>query len=71
MAKAKNEIIAPLQERIFYSREEIAADLGISANTFDRHIRPFINPIAIGDIWRWDIEDVRRWLRHRKMSVPE
>lgn len=62
----------PLKERVYYTREEAAGDLKICPELFDRDIRPFVNAFCIGPRHiRFDIEEVRRFVRTLRLNIPE
>jgi len=50
--------IAPLA----YQRKEAAAALGVSVDTFDRHIRPHLRCVYVGDTRLWPVSELERWL---------
>jgi hypothetical protein len=44
------------------SREEAASYCHIAAETFDAHVRPYVQPIKIGAKILWDIKALDHWL---------
>lgn len=44
------------------SRDAAAAYCGITAETFEQHIRPHVAPIEIGARRLWDVRALDRWL---------
>ena len=44
------------------SRDAAAAYCGVTAETFEQHVRPHVPPIAIGARRLWDIKALDRWL---------
>ena len=44
------------------ARDAAATYCGITAETFEQHIRPFVPPIEIGARRLWDVRALDRWL---------
>ena len=44
------------------SREASAAYCGVTAETFETHIRPHVQPVEIGARRLWDVRALDRWL---------
>jgi hypothetical protein len=44
------------------SRDAAAVYCGVTAETFEQHIRPYIPPIEIGARRLWDVKALDRWL---------
>jgi hypothetical protein len=51
-------------------RAEAAAALGLSVDTFDRHVRPQLRVLYVGDLRLWPVEELTRWLRENAREVP-
>src|SRR5260370_1413420 len=51
------------------SRAAAAAYCGVTAETFETHIRPQVPPIEIGARRLWDIKALNRWLDERSGLV--
>jgi hypothetical protein len=50
-------------ERMLYSREEAATALGMSIDTFERRVQPFIKVVPCGAGVLVPPEELRRWVR--------
>jgi hypothetical protein len=48
-------------ERILYTREEAATALGMSIDTFERRVQPFIRVVPCGSLVQVAPEELRRW----------
>jgi hypothetical protein len=48
-------------------RKEAAAALGVGVDTFDRHIRPALRCVYVGDIRLWPVTELETWLAVRAM----
>lgn len=48
-------------------RKEAAAALGVGVDTFDRHIRPELRCVYVGDVRLWPVAELERWLEGRAM----
>lgn len=48
-----------------------AAYCGVTAETFEKHIRPHIDPIEIGARRLWDVRALDRWLDERSGLTVE
>ncbi len=57
--------------KLAYQRKEAAAVLGISVDTFDRHVRPELKCIYVGDTRLWPVKELERWLASRAMMPGE
>lgn len=44
------------------SREAAAAYCGVTATTFEEHVRPHVAPLEIGARRLWDVRALDRWL---------
>lgn len=53
------------------TRDEAAAHLGVSVDTFDRRIRPHLPYTRIGHRHRWSREDLDTWLQSQKVGPYE
>jgi hypothetical protein len=52
-------------ERILYTREEAATALGMSVDTFERRVQPFIKVVPCGALVQVPPEELRRWVREQ------
>lgn len=50
-------------ERLLYTREEAARALGMSVDTFERRVQPFIKVVPCGSLVQVPPEELRRWVR--------
>lgn len=50
-------------ERILYTRDEAATALGMSIDTFERRVQPFIKVVPCGALVQVPPEELRRWAR--------
>lgn len=48
--------------RLGLSRQEAAASLGVSVDTFERHIQPSLRMVRIGRVRLVPIAELNRWL---------
>jgi hypothetical protein len=53
--------VAPIP-RLALSREEAAAALGMSLNSFERHVQPTIRLVRLGRMRLVPVAEVNRWL---------
>ncbi len=53
--------------RLALQRKDAAAALGISADSFDRHVRPELRVVYVGDRRLWPVAELQRWLAERAM----
>jgi len=53
------------------SREAAAAYCGVTATTFDEHIRPKVAPVEIGARRLWDVKALDHWLDQRSGLIAE
>jgi hypothetical protein len=56
-------------ERILYTREEAAAALGMSIDTFERKVQPFIRVVPCGALVLVPPEELRRWVRENARTL--
>ena len=62
--------VAPIP-RIPLSREEAAAALGVSLDTFERHIQPSLRLIRVGRLRLIPITELGRWCdEHAETTIP-
>jgi hypothetical protein len=57
--RAKRPVAAV--ERTLYTREEAATALGMSVDTFERRVQPFIRVVPCGALVQVPPEELRRW----------
>jgi hypothetical protein len=55
-------------ERILYTREEAATALGMSVDTFERRVQPFIRVVPCGALVQVPPEELHRWARENQRS---
>jgi hypothetical protein len=58
-------------ERILYTREEAATSLGMSIDTFERRVQPFIRVVPCGALVQIEPADLRRWARENARWLVE
>jgi hypothetical protein len=63
MAAKRRERPVAAVERILYTREEAATALGMSVDTFERRVQPFIRVVPCGALVQVPPEELRRWAR--------
>jgi hypothetical protein len=68
---ARRRLERPVQpvERILYTREEAAAALGMSIDTFERKVQPFIRVVPCGALVQVPPEELRRWVRENARTL--
>ena len=55
-------------ERLLYTREEAATALGMSVDTFERRVQPFIRVVPCGALVQVPPEELRRWVHANQQS---
>ena len=55
-------------ERILYTREEAATALGMSVDTFERRVQPFIRVVPCGALIQVPPDELRRWAHDNARS---
>jgi hypothetical protein len=50
-------------ERVLYTRDEASTALGMSVDTFERRVQPFIRVVPCGALVLVPPEELRRWAR--------
>jgi len=55
--------------RLALQRKEAAAALNVGVDTFDRHIRPHLQVVYVGDLRLWPVSELRRWLDESMQAV--
>ena len=50
-------------------RKEAAAALGVGVDTFDRHVRPHLKVVYVGDLRLWPLSELERWLDSNARTV--
>ena len=55
-------------ERILYTREEAATSFGMSVDTFERRVQPFIRVVPCGALVQVPPDELRRWARENARS---
>jgi hypothetical protein len=68
---AKRRLERPVEpvERILYTREEASAALGMSIDTFERKVQPFIRVVPCGALVLVPPEELRRWVRENARTL--
>jgi hypothetical protein len=68
---ARRRLERPVEpvERILCTREEAAAALGMSIDTFERKVQPFIRVVPCGALVRVPPEELRRWVRENARTL--
>lgn len=49
-------------------RKQAAEALDVSGDTFDRHVRPHLRCVYIGDLRVWPVAELERWLDRQATS---
>jgi hypothetical protein len=52
-------------------REDAARSLGISDETFDKHVRPSLPAVRIGGVTTYSVASLERWLGERAESPAD
>ncbi len=68
-AKRRLERAVEPVQRILYTREEAAAALGMSIDTFERKVQPFIRVVPCGALVQVPPEELRRWVRENARTL--
>jgi hypothetical protein len=68
---AKRRLERPVEpvQQILYTREEAAAALGMSIDTFERKVQPFIRIVPCGALVQVPPEELRRWVRENARTL--
>lgn len=53
--------------QLAYQRKDAAAALSLSVDSFDRHVRPTLKCVYVGDVRLWPAAELERWLAERAM----
>lgn len=53
--------------KLALQRKEAAAALGIGVDSFDRHVRPELKCVYVGDVRLWPVAELERWLATHAM----
>lgn len=56
----RNEVAG--RRRLAYSKPEAAAALGISVDSFERHVQPDLRVVRLGKLRLFPIQELERWL---------
>lgn len=56
--------------RLLLTREQAAAALGISLDTFKRHVEPHLAFVVIGRRKQVPMAEIERWVELNTVSVP-
>ncbi len=69
-ARRRSERPVSAVERLLYTREEAATALGMSVDTFERRVQPFIKVVPCGALVQVPPDELRRWVReHARMTL--
>jgi len=62
--------MAPIP-RLALTREEAAAALGMSVDSFERHVQPTIRLVRLGTMRLVPVREIDRWLdEHARRALP-
>ena len=64
------ELVRAPIPRLAFQRREAAAALGLSVDSFDRHVRPHLRVVYVGELRLWPLEELTRWVRENTQNVP-
>jgi len=67
-ARRRTERPIAAVERLLYTREEAATALGMSVDTFERRVQPFIRVVPCGALVQVPPEELRGWVRANQQS---
>ena len=67
-ARRRRERPIAAVERILYTRDEAASALGMSVDTFERRVQPFIRVVPCGALVQIPPDELRRWARNNARS---
>lgn len=56
-----------MTDRLALQRKDAATALGVSVDTFDRHVRGELRCVYIGDTRLWPVAELERWLADHAM----
>jgi len=57
--------------RLALRRAEAAAALGVSLDSFDRHVRPHLRVLRLGSVRLYPVSEIERWLAEGASSPAE
>lgn len=60
-----------LGSRLALRREEAAAALGLSEESFDRYVRPYVRCVRLGTLRLYPVAELERFLTERASSPME
>ncbi len=63
MAGRRSALVIAQVDRILYTRVEAASSLGMSIDTFERKVQPFIKVVPCGALVLVPPDELRRWAR--------
>ena len=62
--------IAPIP-RLALTREEAAAAIGMSVDSFERHVQPTLRLVRLGRMRLVPVSEIERWLdEHAERTLP-
>ncbi len=62
--------LAPIP-RLALTREEAAASVGMSLDSFERHIQPSLRLVRLGRMRLVPVREIERWLdEHAQRTIP-
>jgi hypothetical protein len=62
MARQAQRLIEPVR-RYALTKQEAAASVGVSVDTFERRVQPFLKVIVCGQLVLVPPEEIERWVR--------
>jgi hypothetical protein len=63
--------LAPIP-RMALSREEAAGSIGMSLDSFERHVQPTLRLVRLGRMRLVPIHELERWLdQHAETTIPQ
>ena len=70
-AGARGALLRGPGPRLAYSKPEAAAALGISINSFERHVQPELRLVRRGKLRLFPVSELERWLRENAALTLE
>ncbi len=58
----------PSAPRLALRIEEAADAIGVSVDTFERHVQPSLRTIYVGRVRLFDVREVQRWLERQAVA---
>lgn len=57
--------------RLALTKREAAAALGMSVDSFERHVQPELRVVRRGRLWLFALAEIERWLRENGAKTIE